>query len=267
MVFSPRQIDVIRCSLSEYRLRLGATDKGLSWANIAKEMEADHLEFGDLYKGQPPFDIKGEALRRFVAGGTLLSHRTAWVADFLKRAEFLVDEQLDFDNRDQAERSAIVGFLAHTSPGAKRLLAGYVGTLYASCGRAPTCERIELRFELDQSELFLHAEERRSSSEFAEDLDKPDGAAIETSRFGYGFLSTPQNTLHVFVRGASVRDRVHYLRLVVRGDGAVFARAGASPYFMIGNDESAEQRALMELGHLLFTDSPPHADKDVPLQE
>lgn len=223
MQFSDWQLDRLRRALNNYRIDSAKNGRLLPWKTVIDRllMSAEtHHQYAE--DGAEP-GFKEEALRRFAVGkSTLQPDKLEDLRDFLIAQKVLAPDELDSDPAELQGLLAIRTHLANESERSKSYLAlfgeGYKVVRTDSIQQIKLC----LRASLDRSGTFMRVEEEYEVSwgiepPNADLLAKDRNTSVRQRRKGFAFVSTPENHLHVFLRGASPDDRVSFLQVKAGG--------------------------------------------------
>lgn len=224
MKFTAWQIDKLIRGLHSYRVMKAVNARLAPWKSVL-----DHLLLSPETAHQYPADgsepeFKEEALRRFAAGiSTLEAAKMADVASFLIAERILTPGELSEDAGFMAEGLILHTYLATKSPAGAERLSQLVASY--SCANAGTyeTEHLELRFVAQPTENLVGVEECVTVKAARGTPGKKDVAkAAGFARKGYAFTSSPHGTFHVFLRGGSPDDYVHYVSVTdPRGPSAL----------------------------------------------
>lgn len=232
MNFTAWQIDRLRRGLIAYRVARAANGRLRPWKVVLDDLvlsKETSLSYGK--EGQPP-SLREEALRRFAKGESVLPAATLDdLRRFLIEARTVKPEEFEVSTDDDAELLALRAFMANTTPEAKDRLRRFAARYAAATEPKNTLEWITLDLAPETSGDLVRVEERYRRLVPEEQIQGRGTRALmrEAVRRGYGFLSTQLNLLHVFVRGASQRDRIHYVEIAGLSDFAspLLHRVGA----------------------------------------
>ena len=214
MGFDPWQIDKIRARLVSYTEDKGRPPHRLPLATVREHMRECPAVDDSLFDPESDRQFRYEALRRFYQGTEdPLDFKIEAVRDFLIFEGFLSKEELTDEGGDFGELLALHGYLANMSESARqraeRLIDGRYVQALATTASSPD---IELHFTRDLSRVMMRVEEHHSYPEperaGRKNIDARLSGAI---RKGFGFFSTKQCLLHIFLRGRTGQDRVHYV--------------------------------------------------------
>ena len=213
MDFNHWQLDRLRRGLNAYRLTKKTGRAPLSWRTVL-----DHILSSEKTLHDPPLTeedegpFKQEALRRFANGQeTLQQDKLEDVWLFLIEKGMLGRDELE-QTDDFKEALALHVVLASSSPQGKNVMSSLM-TAYSvvNIGSHET-EHIELRFHPQTTENLVAVEERvRTVSTHRSFPSKDGGRLAAITRRGYAFTSSKNGTLHIFLRGGSPDDHIHYV--------------------------------------------------------
>ena len=230
MKFTAWQIDKLIRGLDSYRVMKAANARLLPWKSVL-----DHLLMSKATASAYPADggepdFKEEALRRFAGGrSTLQVDKLEDVRRFLVEAKVLDETSLLEDANGLKEALIVHSFLADESEAGGHFLAGLAKGYRSTRTGTFETEQVELRFVAQPSANLVSVEERLIAAPTAvPQWMTKDLKNIESStRKGYGFTSSTHGTFHVFVRGSSRGDLIHYVTVTSAG-GSVIPN-GAAP--------------------------------------
>lgn len=228
MGLDPWQIDKIRARLMSYTEDKGRPPNLLPLATVRERMRECPAVDDSLFDPEGKRQFRYEALRRFYQGTeNPLDFKIEAVRDFLIFEGFLSKEELTDEGGDFGELLALHGYLANMSESARKRAEHLIDGRYvqASTTTASSLD-IELHFTRDLSRVMMRVEEHHSYPEpdraGRKNIDARPSRAI---RKGFGFFSTKQCLLHIFLRGRTGQDRVHYVEFAA-------SYSDAAPYLI-----------------------------------
>ena len=224
MKFTAWQIDKLIRGLHSYRVMKAVNGRLPPWKSVL-----DYLLLSPETSYQYPKDgsepeFKEEALRRFAAGtSTLEAAKMADVASFLIAERVLTQGELSDEGGVMTEGLLLHAHLATKSPAGAERLSQLVASYRCSNTGTYETEHLELRFMAQPTENLVGVEEGVTVKAARGTPGKKDGTkAAGFARKGYGFTSSPHGTFHVFLRGGSPDDHVHYVSVTdPRGPSAL----------------------------------------------
>ena len=257
MSFTHEQVKILIKRLDDYRARERRGRRLLSIAKLLVKLNSFAMETEMVAPGTK-LDLDDEALRRFCKGETNPEWDTKFeiIKAFLIDEGIMTEEELKNDGEVEAELYAVFGYLANTSPEAMRLMEQLDNLAATNALENSTCE-IKLTFTLDPRKIHFRAVENYSqyaTGEHVPAIFRRDGAQMRKGvKKGYGFLSTDQKLLHVFLKGGGGRERVHYVQVDVKKDSQhlYLIRAGGGPLSTV--EGPARVPSLEECNILRFT--------------
>lgn len=209
------QMERIRRRLNNYRDKERIGKRPLPISGVLDNMVARLCVDEALVSESQIRSIDNETMRRFCEGAQALQpKRLEFVKQFLILEGMLDEAELTDDGGDQGELFALHSYLADVSPSAKASLAELYDFYASNVGEVADAVTIELMLHPDPSGSFFRAEEhfvQRGAPAATARMRHDSTPRLNGFRKGYGFLSTDASLLHVFLRGASARDRVHYI--------------------------------------------------------
>lgn len=252
MKFTAWQIDKLIRGLHSYRVMKAANGRLLPWKSVI-----DHLLMSPATVSSYPADggdpdFKEEALRRFAAGSsTLEAAKMADVARFLIAEHVLTQDEMSENAGFMTE-----GLILHThfaaDPERAALRLSSLSTTYrATRNSEGRVEDFELQFAPQPVETFMHAEERLKVSASGSTPTRYEGKDRNIAgvivRKGCALVTSEYPTLHVFLRGGSQRDLIHYVRVGTDGmqklDALLLVRSGTATPEVPGHAEGDDMLA------------------------
>jgi hypothetical protein len=224
MEFPIWKIDKLRQGLSDYQALKGR-NKPLSYRRVAQEI----FDSPAIYREDSPSgsssdfnledddkEIKGEALRKFANRETILQD---WKLQDLQK--FLIYEGIfeesDFKDEPQelGEIMGVYRYLANDDRRLRDLMDRMPNIfIYSDSDGKQLVETIELFFYPESWGAAFRVEEKYSLRSYSESFDKDSKkVAPPEIRRGYAFRSTRFDSLHIFLRGGSAADKIHYVEL------------------------------------------------------
>lgn len=214
MKFTAWQIDKLVRGLHAYRVLKAANGRLLPWKAVHRDLlMAEKTAHSFPEDGGLP-EFKEEALRRFAKGeSTLQPDKLEDVWLFLIEAGVVGRNELEADAGVNEEALAVHAYLASTSKRGAERLARLVGGFRTLNAGTYETERVELSFIPQPTDNLVGVEERvRAESATPTRYERKDGGTTSASiRRGFAFTSSPEGTLHIFLRGGSRDDHVHYV--------------------------------------------------------
>jgi len=252
MKFTAWQIDKLIRGLHSYRVMKAVNGRLPPWKSVL-----DHLLLSHETAHQYPADgsepeFREEALRRFAAGtSTLEAAKMADVASFLMAERVLTQGEMSEDAGFMTE-----GLILHThfaaDPERAALRFSSLSTTYrATRNGEGRVEDFELQFAPQPVETLVHAEERlrvTASGNTPTAYERKDRNIAGVSvRKGYALITSEYPTLHVFLRGGSQRDLIHYVRVGTDGmqklGALLLVRSGTATPEVLGQAEGDDMLA------------------------
>lgn len=240
MALSNGQVDRLRSALNRYRMAKGQHGQVRPW----KAVVDDIIRCPDTscsYDKDMNAELKEEALRRFAAGKTLQASSLNDVLAFLIFAKVIKREAFDGEDPVYAEAVTVHGCLGLGPEAARHKLSTLPSVFGATRELDGRREEIRLKIDVDTRAGFFLVEEEWAISEEVRTsrLVAPQWTVIKRStRYGYGFVSTADYLLHLFLVGSHNGDRVTYVQastVAVASRDCALMRAGD------GMDSSAQQ--------------------------
>lgn len=214
------QKDRIRVRLAKYREAKGAPPKELPYAKtFLRIQDCPVLDQRMFTSGANQF--RYEAFRRFCHGDDKTQDfKIEAVRDFLIFEGFLSQEELTDKSGDFGELLALHGYLANSTAQASDRMARLPDGNYRQASAAAAYDGLVLQFVRDPARgLFMVEETHRFPDEKNGMALTQKGARQSVSRRkGYGFYSTKLCLLHIFLRGRTGQDRVHYVEFGTNDD-------------------------------------------------
>ena len=218
IAFSAWQVRKIRGRLLNYLDQQGTPPRALPLTEFLRRMERSAALDQGMFVDDEELILKHETLRQWLAPKSkraLHPMRIKAIKDFLIGENVLSEFELTDDFNDGGEMSSVIGFLGQ-DPLNSRINPAVVAATYRNSKIIKGyVEAIDLSFELDPSGTFFKVEEHfvRGSAEHPEPEEAKDKDAQDLYRRGYAFFATRLDLLHVFVRGGSQLDRIHYTEI------------------------------------------------------
>ena len=244
MTLSNGQVDRLRSALNRYRMAKGRHGQVRPWKAVVDDI-IRCPETACSYDKDMNAELKEEALRRFAAGKTLQASSLNDVLAFLIFAKVIKGEAFEGEDPVYAEAVTVHGCLGLGPEAARHKLSTLPSVFGATRELDGRREEIRLKIDIDErAGLFLVEEEWAISEELRiSRLVAPQWTVIKRStRYGYGFVSTADYLLHLFLVGSHNGDRVTYVQastVAVASKDCALMRAGdgmdASPQL---NEES-----------------------------
>lgn len=220
MVFLRKQIVTLRKRFDEYRdNRSRNPPSALSLEAVLLLMRSCPT-VNDSFFARRTSKVLNEHLRRFVNHHNTSDDTLEAIKQFLTYEDHLLDAELQ--DPEYGEMLAVQSYMASGSKEAQErfdALSKLKGS-YVARPQPQGEQRIELEFEFDAKRMLIHVTEFYHWPA----ANDPDGKkkkgsrkSVKSVRIGYGFLGTNRNLLHIFVKGGSATDRIHYLEVDVEG--------------------------------------------------
>ena len=198
----------------------------------------------------PPAFFSGRTLKtlnntlwRFSRGTRSDDETLAALSSFLREHEVEKRGGIDWE----VEASAVHGLLANGSPAARKAFAAIEDGRYVSRFKPDSEERIELYFKCDRQSMLIEVEERTYFNDVrGKTIVEPSDKTPPGIRKGYGFLTTGQLLLHIFLTGAHTRDRIHYI------EANTFASTGHPRLVRFGGENVARGEPGSPLSSFLW---------------
>lgn len=252
MKFTAWQIDKLMRGLHAYRVMKAVNGRLLPWKSVL-----DHLLLSPETAHQYPADgsepeFKEEPLRRFAVGtSTLEAAKMADVASFLMAERVLTKGELSEDAGFMTEGLILHTHFAADPERAAQRFSSLSTTYRATRNGEGRVEDFELQFAPQPGETLVHAEERlrvtASGSKPTAYEGKDRNIAGVSVRKGYALVTSEYPTLHVFLRGGSQQDLIHYVRVGTDGmqklDALLLVRSGTATPEVLGPAEGDDMLA------------------------
>lgn len=206
------QKDKLRSVLISYK-----ANKKLPWKSIihailmSKETSNCYPEDGSAS------DFQEEALRRFANGESESTEdKRQDIKAFLIEKRFLTEAEFYRRTYDLEEMKTVHSYLANDNEEAKKKLEYSEGTYISKREEHGVVEKSTLVLKLDSSGIFLHAEDKyevlpQEEEGLSLDKEKPELKPCHQNRIGFGFATTSENRISIFLRGETRDDTVIYM--------------------------------------------------------
>ena len=252
MKFTAWQIDKLIRGLHSYRVMKAVNGRLPPWKSVL-----DHLLLspGTAHKypkdGREP-EFKEEALRRFAAGSsTLEAVKMADVARFLIAERVLTQGEMSEDGGFMTEGLMLYTHFAADPERAALRFSSLSTTYRATRNNGGRVEDFELLFLPKPVDTLVHAEERfrviAAGSAPTRYEGKDQNVAGVIVRKGCALITSEYPTLHVFLRGGSQQDLIHYVRVGTDGmqklDALLLVRSGTATPEVLGHAEGDDMLA------------------------
>lgn len=272
MSFDPWQIDKIRARLMSYTEDKGRPPNLLPLATVRERMRECPAVDDSLFDPEGNRQFRYEALRRFYQGTEdPLDFKIEAVRDFLIFEGFLSKEELTDEGGDFGELLALHGYLANTTQRARLRTELLADGRYIQASPVLSHDpHIELHVTRDMSRVMMRIEERVLYPEpEREGHVFPEPKPSKTIRKGFGFFSTKNCLLHVFLRGRTGQDRIHYIEFIAsytQTDPYLIRVGGTNETTLRGLETFQDHGALPYFGirrfrHEAFEVSPKPSDE------
>lgn len=218
MIISDWDRDLILRCLNNYRVANAGGKNPLSLNIFLTRLLLSGLtDQGYTEDGNPNF--KEEALRRFVNGKSRLEDDKVFaVQQYLIHKKFLREEELggDIDPDYLPGLLALHDYLGNKSEEAVTYLSQIKNTYFTIIDGFINKQTIELRIILKKSDVFFRVEEHceiTSKDLVSHDVHKKDAAETgQPKRRGYGFVSTGNHIIYIFVNDHTWSDHITYVQ-------------------------------------------------------
>lgn len=279
MKLTPIQIDKLRRGLRAYRVLNTVNGRRPPWKSVLRQIEGLRIAPREHPARTQVSPFLAEALRRFAKGVSVPSDvsRLVDIKRLLVAAGILTEGEFSDQPNVSTEAVSVHAHLANSSDAAMYRL-----TQLAADYRARTHARPE-----EHVELRIHREPQLSWFEVEEVTLRTDntGRMIRGTlrggtsplrhfvRRGYGFVSTQERKLCIYLKGSSDADRVHYVEVLPRNDrnqGDVFMiGVGTCLDVVTPSDpltEMVESCNILRFAPLRLLDEEPNASRSVEVQ-
>ena len=236
MNFTAAQLDLLRDGLSAYRVLNAVNNDRPPWKTVTARIEKFRVQSLDQTRTAVS-PLAEEALRRFAEGLSVLkdANRLVDIQRFLIAAGVVSASDFSGLHDVAVEAMGVHAKLANTSAAAQARI-GELAPLYRGrSNNAAREEQIELRLFQRPPLTWFHVEEltltRSDEGRIIGTKDTGSGILQKTIatkhavRRGYGFLSTRERKICIYLRGGSELDRVQYVEVVTpleQNDGDIF---------------------------------------------
>jgi hypothetical protein len=267
MNFTLWQIDKLRRGLHAYRVLKAANGHLRPWKAVIDDLLLSPATQSVYPKdGQKP-EFREEALRRFAEGGNLLlPDKLADVGRFLVAARVVTPEELEEGADVATDNLLLHRFFAHGAAEQVSSRLAQLSTDYRATQRADgRTHEFVLRLAPQPLDGFVLAEERvrvAAAEAAVSRYDKKDGNVQGASvRKGCALITSQYPTLHIFVRGSSTDDFIHYVRVGTDGmqklDQLLLVRSGVAAPEIEGHVEGDDLLARYNIVRFKPTTSRP----------
>lgn len=252
MKFTAWQIDKLIRGLHAYRVMKAVNGRPPPWKSVLDQLLLSPETVNQYPKDGSEPEFKEEALRRLSVGKSIPDPvKLEDVRRFLVAERVLAAHELNEEAGFMTE-----GLVLHTQFASDKERSAQrfseLSTSYrATRSSEDRVEDFELRFLSQPVETLVHAEERlrvtasgRASTSYE---GKDQNIAGVIVRKGCALITSEYPTLHVFLRGGSQQDLVHYVRVGTDGmqqlDSLLLVRSGTPTPEVLGRVEGDDMLA------------------------
>lgn len=245
-------IDKLIRGLHAYRLMKAANGKLLPWKTVHRDVLLSHKTAHKFPEyGRAP-EFKEEALRRFALGqSTLQAEKLEDVRLFLIDKGVLKQDELSEEVGVMTDGLILHTHLASDPERAAQRFSQLSTSYRAARNNGGRVEDFELLFLPQPVDTLVHAEERfrviESGSAPTRYEGKDKNVAGVIVRKGCALITSEYPTLHVFLRGGSQQDLIHYVRVGTDGmqklDALLLVRSGTATPEVLGQAEGDDMLA------------------------
>lgn len=234
MIYRRRQIVTLRRRLDEFRDNRSTSPPNALSIEALLEMMRECPVVDPAFFDSAGAKVLNERLRRFTCNHNTSPDTLDALRQFLTYEDHLLEAELQ--DPEYGEMLAVHAYMASGSMEAQErfeVLAGLKGTFVAR-PQPNSGERIELEFDCDPERMLIHVTEFYhwpAANDAGGKQRKGSRQSVKSVRMGYGFLGTGRNLLHIFVKGASAAERIHYLEVDAGGgpyDAPMLMRTGGT---------------------------------------
>lgn len=246
------QIDKLIRGLHAYRLIRAANGKLLPWKTVHRDLLMSHKTAHKFPEyGRAP-EFKEEALRRFALGqSTLQAEKLEDVRLFLMEKGVVKQEELSEEAGFMTEGLALHTHFASDRERSAQRFSALSSSYRATRSSEGRVEDFELRFLPEPVDTLVRAEERLRVTAPGSTPTKYEGKDQNIAgviiRKGCALITSEYPTLHVFLRGGSRQDLIHYVRVGTDGmqklDALLLVRSGTATPEVLGHAEGDDMLA------------------------
>lgn len=217
--FSEWQVERIRTGALSFLIANTSGGKIPSLISMALEIEEFRTGEDADEKSDDLYFLKQERLRRFLAGKILSNDKLSVLKNFLLDEGLITKDDLKQELDNTRDFLKVYEFLALKLESVKSHLKTLGKELLSSRLYPTVSEEVSFTIQPDPSGLFVRIVERFVSKvpektvyvkNIAIGRDK--GVTKNSIRRGYGFISTHNNLLHIYLRGSVHEDQITYVQ-------------------------------------------------------